>query len=365
MIMLYIWAFITTPIDKPLCDLWVSKPPTMEEWYLVCPFLQRADLVTAYPMRDYFRIEYIDIRTGEITCSQSANDLPDLTCHGLTYPLDNYKLRLIWHNSQSIACQMSVDHDGDPTTDEMVNACGIDIVRQYKTGQLLFNYFGTHEEKIIQPVIIYPPTLDPADLGDIATSKDYQVLAYNLNWYGIEDPLRLWQNQWDQTILDVSRRTNVPPQLIKGIIGQESQFWPLWTGKQEVGLIQLTDEGADTVMRWNAGLFSIYCPRAIRPSRCEDGYPSLYPQEQQMVRDVFRSPLVLTGTPRQAADKVQGDLIIYAEILVSYYEASAEAVAPIPPSWDYAIAAYHSGMECVRSGDICSDGQAYLDEVMR
>jgi hypothetical protein len=363
MTLLFIWSLITIPANLDLCTLWVSTPPSMVQWYQACPFLQRADQVEVYNMRDYFKVQFIDIKIGNIACEQPAQSLPELTCH--LFPLDKYKIILIWHNSQSLVCGISVDHEGEPTNDELTNKCGMDVMHKYKTGQLLLRYFGTHEIQPPSQVVIYPPALTSYDLGDISTSKDYQVLAYNLNWYGIVDPLHLWQNQWDQEILAAARQTNVPPQLIKAIIGQESQFWPLWTGKQEVGLIQLTDDGADTVMRWNPGLFAIYCPRSILPSRCDYGYAILNPSEQQSIRDVFRSSLVLRGTPRQAAAKVRGDLIIYAEILLNYYEASAEAVAPIPPSWDYAIAAYHSGIECILSGSICPEGQKYLDEVMR
>lgn len=357
MIILYVWALITIPMDKPICDFWISKPITMDEWYGVCPFLKRADHVM-----DYLRLDYINIQSGSIACYQTIKDLPDLTCH--VYPLDNYKLRVVWHNSQSIACGFTIDHDGDPTTDELINNCSMDLMKQFKTGQLLLRYYGVKLPTIPPPhVIILPPDIGPLDLVNINTHNDYQILANHLNWYGIQDPDNLWQNRWDPIILKVSRQTNVPPMILKSIIGIESQYWPLWSGSQEVGLIQLTDRGADTVMRWNETLFNEFCPRAIFFSKCIYGYSVLSDQDQAMVRDLFRASLVLTGSPLQAADKISGDLQIYAEILVSYYEASAEAVAPIAPSWDYAIAAYHSGMECIRSGDICPDGKVYLDKI--
>jgi hypothetical protein len=314
-------------------------------------------------MRNYYIVEFVNIKSGMIACEQPAKDLPELTCN--LFPLDRYKMILIWHNTQSLVCGISINHDGEPTTDELTQKCGTDVMHKYKTGQLVLRYFGTHQPQPSTKVVINPPALSPSDLGDISTSKDYQVLAYDLNWYGIADPLHLWQNQWDDEIMKVANETNVPPRLIKSIIGQESQFWPLWSGKGEVGLIQLTDDGADLVMSWNAGLFAIHCPRAILPSRCNNGYSLLDPQEEKMVRDEFRSSLILRGTPQQAAQKIQGDLIIYAEILENYYEASAEAVAPIAPTWDYAIAAYNSGMECILFGEICSQGKIYLDEVMK
>ena len=363
MTLLFVWSLLTTPTDKILCTLWVNKVPTLAIWYQACPFLAKADKVTAYNMRDYFIVQFLDIKTGLVVCAQPAQDLPAVTCHPT--PLYDYKILLVWHNSQSPVCGIKIVHEGEPSRDEILAACGMDILRQYITGQLVLKSFGTYQPPQPAGTVIYPPALTDAQLGNIQTSESYQVLAANLNWYGIADPVNLWQNQWDEAILKAGEQTNVPPRLIKALIGQESQFWPLWSGENEVGLIQLTDYGADTVMRWSAGLFSIYCPHAILPSRCDLGYALLYPSEQQAVRDVFRSSLVLTGTPRQAADQVLGEIPIYAVIIEVYFSASAEAVAPLPPSWDYAIAAYHSGMECIRSGSICLEGQNYVDEVTR
>ncbi|HEX7394967.1 MAG TPA: hypothetical protein VF313_08595, partial [Anaerolineaceae bacterium] len=58
-----------------------------------------------------------------------------------------------------------------------------------------------------------------------------------------------WQNRFDSQIFQVSKDTGIPAQLLKNVFGRESQFWPgLYGSINEVGLGQLTDKGADTLL---------------------------------------------------------------------------------------------------------------------
>ena len=65
-----------------------------------------------------------------------------------------------------------------------------------------------------------------------------------------------WQNQFDEIILNVARDTGVPAHLLKNMFAIESQFWPGASNKTDIGLGQLTPEGADTTLMWNPPFFT-------------------------------------------------------------------------------------------------------------
>jgi hypothetical protein len=126
----------------------------------------------------------------------------------------------------------------------------------------------------------------PATPDDLNTAKPYQFLAGKLiaarvvdasscpsgglsldgapNACGLEKASGAvidWQNQFDITIWDTGRSLGVPPRMVKAVIGQESQFWPGNSRNilNEYGLAQLSQSGADVVLRWDNDLFRSVC----------------------------------------------------------------------------------------------------------
>ncbi len=85
-----------------------------------------------------------------------------------------------------------------------------------------------------------------------------------------------WQNQFDPQILSTAKTDDVPAQLIKKIFIRESQLWPgTYHDYKEVGLGQLTQNGADTVLLWNPEFYTDFCPTVLSPAICSTGYASL------------------------------------------------------------------------------------------
>lgn len=81
-----------------------------------------------------------------------------------------------------------------------------------------------------------------------------------------------WQNQFDEIILNVAKDTGVPAHLLKNLFAIESQFWPGISGKNDVGLGQLTEHGADTALLWNPPFFKQFCPLVMDSETCSKGY---------------------------------------------------------------------------------------------
>ncbi|HAV77082.1 MAG TPA: hypothetical protein DCX53_06995 [Anaerolineae bacterium] len=80
-----------------------------------------------------------------------------------------------------------------------------------------------------------------------------------------------WQNQFDEIILNVAEDTSVPAHLLKNLFAIESQFWPGNT-KNDIGLGQLTEQGADTALMWNPPFVKQFCPLVMDSETCGKGY---------------------------------------------------------------------------------------------
>jgi len=93
-----------------------------------------------------------------------------------------------------------------------------------------------------------------------------------------------WQNQFDELILNVAKDSGVPAHLLKNLFAIESQFWPGANPKSDVGLGQLTEQGADTTFLWNPSFFYEFCPQVMNSTECGKGYLGLDDDQQQYAR---------------------------------------------------------------------------------
>jgi hypothetical protein len=96
--------------------------------------------------------------------------------------------------------------------------------------------------------------------------------------------VRDWQNQFDEIILNIAKDTGVPAHLLKNLFANESQFWPGARPKSDIGLGQLTEQGADTTLLWNPPFFYQFCPLVMDSAECSKGYLHLDDEQQEYVR---------------------------------------------------------------------------------
>jgi hypothetical protein len=94
----------------------------------------------------------------------------------------------------------------------------------------------------------------------------------------------IWQNQFDDLILNVAKDSGVPAHLLKNLFAIESQFWPGTSLKSDIGLGQLTEHGADTTFMWNLPFFFQFCPLVMDSSECNNGYLGLDEEQQKYIR---------------------------------------------------------------------------------
>jgi hypothetical protein len=153
----------------------------------------------------------------------------------------------------------------------------------------------------------------PANSSGLATNIPYEYLARNLIKQGLVDVSKCsdsgllvsgeastceleaaqpvvekWQNRFDEQIFRVAEETGIPAQLLKNLFSRESQFWPgVVPGDAEVGLGQMTENGADTTLLWNSSFYAQFCPLVLDFSVCQNPYAILKPPLQQLLRSAL------------------------------------------------------------------------------
>ncbi len=171
-----------------------------------------------------------------------------------------------------------------------------------------------------------------------------------------------WQNRFDDLIFDVAQDTGIPAQLLKNLFSRESQFWPgIVKSIPEVGLGQLTDNGADTALLWNPSFYEQFCPLVLLDSVCRKGYPHLKDSEQSTLRgalvrsvDAFCADCPL-GLDLRLADL---SVSIFAETLLANCEQAGAIIRNISGKapgevssyenlWRFTLVNYNAGPGCL------------------
>lgn len=227
----------------------------------------------------------------------------------------------------------------------------------------------------------------PEDASDLASNKPYELLARNLIYQGVVDvsncpdsgllpdgeastcgleaaqpTLEKWQNRFDEQIFTVSGETGIPARLLKNLFSRESQFWPgIVSKKPESGLGQMTINGADTALLWNASFYSQYCPLVLDASVCKKPYALLKPPLQELLKyalvnsvDAYCADCPLGLDLEQANSSVH----TFAETLIANCQQTGHIVentfkkAPGKVSsyddlWRFTLVNYNAGSGCL------------------
>lgn len=174
--------------------------------------------------------------------------------------------------------------------------------------------------------------------------------------------VQAWQNQFDQRILQVTKESGVPAQLLKNLFAQESQFWPgMFIVPYEFGLGQITHNGAETVLLWNPSFFDQFCPLVLANDACARGYLKLKADEQAILRGALAlqakadCPTCIEGVD---LTNVDFSVSLFAQTLKANCEQVAQIVynatkempgmvSAYEDLWRFTIANYHAGPGCV------------------
>ena len=172
----------------------------------------------------------------------------------------------------------------------------------------------------------------------------------------------VWQNQFDQTIIEASQATNVPGQLMKNIFSVESQFWPgVFKDPQEFGLGQITDNGAEVILLWNQTFYNQFCPYVLDEQVCNQGYAHLNENDQATLRgalalqaksdcddcdlgvDLSHSNFSIS----LFAETLRANCTQVARVVYNASGQSGGQVSTFEDMWRFTVANYHAGPGCV------------------
>jgi hypothetical protein len=210
-----------------------------------------------------------------------------------------------------------------------------------------------------------------------------------------------WQNQFDVAILDSGRGTQVPAALIKGVIAQESQFWPgTIVDRGEYGLGHLTEQGADNTLLWNNDFYTAYCPSVLGKTYCGGGYSHQSDYRKGLLRGSLLSSVDSDCEDCEWGvdlDVAREGVRVLAETLKAYCSQTGRMVSNVTREapgrgttyedmWKLTLASYAAGPGCVadalrfawRKGELiswssvsnelsadCSSAVNYVDHVAR
>ncbi len=195
-----------------------------------------------------------------------------------------------------------------------------------------------------------------------------------VNQCGLEaarDAVRQWQNQFDELILSAARETGVPARLLKNLFARESQFWPgIYQEVGDVGLGQLTENGADTTLFWNRSFFNQFCPLVMNSSVCSKGYMAMAEEEQlELRRALVRSVNASCEECPLGFDLTQAgfSISVFAHTLLANCEQAAQVIynytGKIPSEaatyedlWKFTLVNYNAGGGCLAEAISSAEG---------
>ena len=171
-----------------------------------------------------------------------------------------------------------------------------------------------------------------------------------------------WQNQFDELIITTARETGVPARLLKNLFARESQFWPgIFKADGDVGLGQLTENGADTTLLWNRSFYAQFCPLVLPGEECGSGYLHLKPEKQLLLRQALISSVNATceNCPL-GLDLSQADfsVSVFAHTLLANCEQTGRIVRNVTGDkpgdvstyedlWKFTLVNYNAGPGCL------------------
>jgi hypothetical protein len=207
---------------------------------------------------------------------------------------------------------------------------------------------------------------------DLETSIEYTLLAGRLIWDGIvvardcpdngllengaantcgmeaaRSKVIEWQNNHNDDIQEASLEAFIPARLLKGMIGQESQFYSKWELENEYGLGMLTEHGTDMLLQWNEAYFMEQCSLLYGKSYCSQGYLNLSDDQKALLIGYVMQVIGTDEEYELLAETLRASCYQTYYIVSYYTEYEPYEVADYDTLWRIALGVYHAGFGCM------------------
>lgn len=165
-----------------------------------------------------------------------------------------------------------------------------------------------------------------------------------------------WQNRYDDLIYSAAIRHGIPAKVLKGIIAQESQFWPVSEDPHELGLGRLTEDGLELLLTWNPEYYLYTCLPVLGDDLCSSGYTNLSAEEKLVLRGELISRVGTSLEPDMLAAVLEASALQTGQLVRNITQEDPVNVTTYMDMWMITIANYHAGSGCIseainKSGD--------------
>ena len=175
-----------------------------------------------------------------------------------------------------------------------------------------------------------------------------------------------WQNRYNDQIFQAAVKYSIPARVLKGIVAQETQFWPISEDPYALGLGKITESDTNILLMWNLDYYLSICSPNYSLVGCSGGYANLTPIQKTIQR---RAVLDKVSTPEEI-DMLAAVLYASAaqinQIIRNTSQKKPVEVTSFEDLWKFTIANYHIGSGCVGVGmeNITKSDSSYTwDEV--
>ena len=157
------------------------------------------------------------------------------------------------------------------------------------------------------------------------------------------------QNQYDSQLFEEAKKQKVPPRIVKGLIGQESQFWPVSEVAYEYGLGMITESGADMLLRWNPSYFLNLCMKTFPSDRegCMSGYSAQTDERQSLLRGVVITQVGTEDEIGMLTAVIRASALQVNQIVSNATGNNPSEVSTYEDMWKFTVANYYSGSGCL------------------
>lgn len=346
---IFLFALLTTPTDKIICEMW-TRAITQTDMMTSCGTLKL----------EGYRVDVYALDMS-LQCSKPATDLPNIVevCE-LAGTLDQYIIRMVQPGFSELACMVESEYQDKPSAQEIADQCpwvSTDYIVQASGSRAKEAAFACRMDALPVGNGLYD---QPASVADLYTADDLTWLAGQLIWNGtvktqcdhagvnsktlIATPcgnaaarptVIEWQNQFDTEIYTAALAYNVPARLLKRLMIIESQFWPYYEGEAgETGIMQITDNGLDTMLRFD---------RAIDPE-----YLSRDEINKLWARVLTRETFTCRACKMEDALQHIKDTMPYYARLLAAFHCRAVTINPAltgPDAWRQSVVDYNGSWE--------------------